>query len=123
MNNKEFFVAILIASSIIVGVLYVIFGQITVKKLRKNPKTKDALGLEYASGWDIINVAQALALPKSWSRRMQASQLWFMHANATLLHEHTTTFDRILGFAFYWLLISSGLSGALLGFANYFGFI
>jgi len=47
------------------AILYVIFGQVTVKKLRKNPKTKDALGLEYVSGWDIINVAQALAIPRS----------------------------------------------------------
>lgn len=123
MSNKELFVAILIFSSIIVGALYVVFGQVTVKKLRKNPKTKEALGLEYVSGWDIINVAQTLAFPKSWSRKLEGGQLSFMHANATVIHENTTKFDRVLGFIFYWLLISSGLSGGLLGFFNYFGLI
>ncbi|MCG6202503.1 hypothetical protein [Psychromonas antarctica] len=123
MNNKELFVGLLIFSAIIVGVLYVAFGQLTVKKLRKNPKTKSALGLEYASGWDIINVAQALALPRSWSRKLEGSKLSFMYANATIVHSNTTKFDRVLGFTFYWLLISAGLSGALLGFLNYFGLI
>ena len=123
MNNTEFFVAILIFSSIIVGALYVLFGQLTVKKLRKNPKTKEILGLEYASGWDIINVAQALAFPKTWSRKLEGSQLSFMYANATIIHDNTTKFDRVLGFMFYWLLILSGLSGGLLGFLHFLGLI
>ena len=44
-------------------ILYVIFGQVTVQKLRKNPETRDKLGFEFVSGWDIIKVAQALSLP------------------------------------------------------------
>ncbi len=123
MNNKELFVGILILAAIIVGVLYVAFGQLTVKKLRKNQKTNSALGLEYASGWDIINVAQALALPRSWSRTLESSQLSFMYANSTIIHDNTTTFDRVLGFTFYWLLISAGLSAGLLGFLNFFSLI
>jgi hypothetical protein len=82
-------------------ILYVTFGQITVRKLRKNPKTKDLLGVEFASGWDIINVAQALALPRSWSRVLENSPLSFMEANATALFENTTKFDQVLGFVFY----------------------
>ena len=39
-------------------VLYVIFGQVTVRKLRKNPETKHELGVEFASGWDIFNDMQ-----------------------------------------------------------------
>jgi len=57
------------------AIFYVAFGQVTVKKLRKNPKTKDILGLEYVSGWNIINVAQALAIPRSWSRKLEKSPL------------------------------------------------
>jgi hypothetical protein len=102
--------------------LYVLFGQVTVKKLRKNPETKDALGGEYVSGWDIINVAQALAFPKSWSHVMEKSPLFFIYANSELLFKHTNKFDRVLGFIFYWLLILSGLSGALLVLLNYLGF-
>ncbi|CAG21173.1 hypothetical protein [Photobacterium profundum] len=121
MNDREFFVAILIAASMVSGILYVAFGQITVRKLRKNPKTKDALGVEFASGWDIINVAQALALPRSWSRVLEKSPLSFMEANATVLFENTTKFDQVLGFVFYWLLTITGFSGILLALLNYFG--
>jgi len=102
-------------------ILFVFFGQLTVRKLRKNPITKNALGLEYASGWDIINVAQALAFPRSWSRIMEKSPLSFMHANSSLLFEYTNKFDRLLGFVFYWLFIVSTFSALLLMALNYFG--
>ena len=65
MSERVFFVAILIIASIIAGILFVAFGQITVRKLRKKPKTKDSLGLEFISGWDIINVAQVFSFPRA----------------------------------------------------------
>ena len=104
------------------GFLYVAFGQITVRKLRKNPKTKDLLGLEYVSGWDIINVAQAFSLPRSWARKIEKSKFSFIYANATVLYENTTKFDQVLGFVFYWVLTITGLSGAFLVLLNYLGF-
>ena len=121
MSDREFFVAILIAASMVSGILYLAFGQITVRKLRNNPKTKDLLGVEYASGWDIINVAQAFSLPRSWTRKIEKSKFSFMYANATVLYENTTKFDQVLGFVFYWVLTITGLSGALLVLLNYFG--
>lgn len=102
-------------------ILYVVFEQVTVRKLRKKPKTKDALGLEYASGWDIINVAQAFSLPRSWTKKIENSKFSFMCASATVLFENTTKFDQVLGFVFYWLLTISGLSGALLVLLDYLG--
>ncbi|MCK5231952.1 MAG: hypothetical protein KAR13_16890 [Desulfobulbaceae bacterium] len=114
--------AIVFVFMLITCVLYVVFGQVTVRKLRKNPKTKDALGLEYVSGWDIINVAQALAFPRSWSKKLEGSSLYFIHANASILIENINRFDRILGSTFYWLLIIAGLSGALLVLLNFVGF-
>ena len=89
------------------SVLYVIFGQITVRKLRKDPATKDALGVEFASGWDILNVAQALAIPRSWSKKLESSPLSFLHANAECIHKATTSFDRGLAFVMFWLLCLS----------------
>jgi hypothetical protein len=121
MSDREFFVAILIAASMMSGVLYVAFGQITVRKLRKNPKTKGLLGVEYASGWDIINVAQAFSLPRSWTRKIEKSKFSFLYANATVLYDNTTKFDQVLGFVFYWVLTITGLSGALLVLLNYLG--
>ena len=108
---------------LIACILYVIFGQITVRKLRKNPKTRDALGLEFVSGWDIINVAQALAFPASWSRKLEKSQISYLYANAGMLRENTTRLDRVLGSLFYWTMMLSGLSGAFLVLLNALGFI
>ena len=105
------------------AILYVAFGQVTIKKLRKNPKTKDALGLEYVSGWDIINVAQVLAIPRSWSRKLEKIPLSSIYANSGLLFENTSKLDRILVAVFYWLLMISGLSVPIIILMNDLGFI
>ncbi|QUM89957.1 hypothetical protein HWV03_14670 [Moritella sp. 36] len=118
--EKTLFIFVL-AGCIFSAILYVAFGQITVRKLRNNPKTKDQLGLEYASGWDIINVAQALAFPRSWSRKLEKSPLSSMYANSQILFENTNKFDRFLGIVFYWLFMTSGLTGALLVLLNFLG--
>ncbi len=62
--------AIPFAVGLIACILFVIFGQITVRKLRKIPETKLVLGIELLSGWDIINVATVLALPKGYARKI-----------------------------------------------------
>jgi len=122
MSDREVWVAILIVASVASGIFYVAFGQITVRKLRNNPETKDVLGLEYVSGWDIINVAQAFSLPRAWTRKIENSKFSFMYANTTVLFDNTTKLDRILGCIFYWLLTLSGLFGAFLVLLNYLGF-
>jgi len=102
-------------------ILYVLFGQITVRKLRKNPKTKNALGMEYASGWDIINVASALAMPRRLSRKLEKGRLAYLYANSDLLFENTSKSDQILGAVFYWLFMSSSFVCVLLVLLNYLG--
>jgi len=98
----------------IASILYVLFGQITVKKLRKNPETKDALGFEFISGWDVLNAAQALAFPKSWMKKLESSSLSAMYAKSELLRKHTTALDNILAISFYWILILSSTSLVLI---------
>ena len=112
--------AIIFIFMLFTSVLYVVFGQVTVRKLRKNPITKEALGLELVSGWDIINVAQALAFPKAWSKKLEKSQ-FLIHANSQLLLENTNKIDKLLGKAFYWTMIASASIGLLLIFLNYAG--
>ena len=121
MTDRAFYVGILLAAVLVVCILYIVFGQLTVKKLRKDPKTKDALGLELVSGWDIINVAQALAFPKTWSKKLEERSLSFMHAKASLLLENTNKTDRFLGATFYWLLVITGFASALLVLLNSVG--
>ncbi|WP_062271146.1 hypothetical protein [Endozoicomonas arenosclerae] len=123
MTTGSLIFACLMGAMFVACILYVVFGQVTVRKLRKNPKTKEVLGLEYVSGWDIINVAQALAIPRSWSRKLEKSPLSTIYANSAVLFENTSKLDRLLGTVFYWLLMTSGLSGALLVLLNSFGLI
>jgi len=94
-------------------ILFVIFGQVTVRKLRKNPETKYELGIEFLSGWDIFNVAQALSLPKSVMQKIRSNPQGgsVIFANYELLYEHTTVFDRLLArlFCWSWMLSSFAL--------------
>lgn len=94
--------------------LYVIFGQVTVKKLRKNKDTKYALGIEFASGWDILNVAKTFALPKRVTKKWKNSRQSAFYANVDLLYQNTSKFDRALGAVFYWIYAFTGLSFILL---------
>lgn len=123
MSLPTILVMIMIVASMFTGILYVAFGQITVRKLRKNPKTKNCLGIELVSGWDIINVAQALSIPKSWSKKLEERQFSLIYANSNLLFENTTKFDRFLAMFFYWLLTVTGFFGGVLGFLSYFKLI
>ncbi|MBN7820832.1 hypothetical protein J0A65_13215 [Bowmanella sp. Y57] len=94
-------------------ILFVLFGQLTVRKLRKKPEVKDKLGIEFASGWDILNVASALCRPKWMDNRYKKSRLSGLAANAEVLYQHTTLFDRILARIFWYSYVMSG-SGLIL---------
>ena len=94
--------------------MFVLFGQITVRKLRKNPETKNELGSELVSGWDILNVAQALALPRGWIKRFENSMLSSFFASSDILYKNTSKFDRLLGRVFWWMYFISGSSLILL---------
>jgi len=102
----------LLAVSAIIGffaiILFILFGQITVRKLRKKTETKHALGSEFVSGWDILNVAKALSLPRSWSKKLENSPFSFLYANSTLIFKYTNKFDHILGMMFFWCWVISG---------------
>lgn len=82
---------------LLAAILSVAFGQITVRKLRKNPTTKDVLGFEFVSGWDILNVAGSLSTPKWLREKFAASPLSHLTANYQALYENTSKFDRIFG--------------------------
>lgn len=87
--------------------LFILFGQLTARKLRKNQATKEALGLELMSGWEIFNIAEALVLPRRWSKRLSQRRMSSAFANAELIRQHTNRFDRFLGRSFVVLLVTS----------------
>jgi hypothetical protein len=111
MNSIESYVfSLALLGTFLSMLLYVLFGQFTVRRLRKTQQLKCELGIQFVSGWDIINVAQALALPRSWCRKLEHGPLGSLYANSTLLYKHTTPIDRFIASAFYWLLTTSGLT-------------
>jgi len=91
-------------------ILLILFGQVTVRRLRKNPETMTSLGFEYVSGRDIFSVAQALSWPLWMARKLKQSKLSFFFADPDVLLQHTTKFDRFLARLFYWTMIGSVVS-------------
>lgn len=122
MDIEKTLFVIFLVGCLLSAVLYVVFGQVTVRKLRKNPNTKELLGMEFISGWDIINVAKAFSLPRNWMLKVEKSKFAFMNANSSTLFENTSIFDRVLGCIFYWTLTLSGLLGAFFALLNSLGF-
>lgn len=113
MSLEAKLLAIPAALAFITCILYVLFGQLTVRKLRKNPETKDQLGVEFAGGWDILNVAAALSRPKWLSNKYKNSRLSGLAANSSILYRNTTLFDRVLARIFWFSYVVSG-SGLIL---------
>ena len=107
MTTSLFLFSVPFFSLIFSSFLYVVFGQVTVRKLRKNPKTKNVLGLEFASGWDIFNVSQSLSIPRSWARKLEKkaaeAKCISVIAKSDLLYEHTNIFDRFLARLHFWV--------------------
>ena len=122
MSQFEFILFTLVMVTLFPAmILFVVFGQVTVRKLRKNSETKDKLGIEFTSGWDILNVAGALALPRWLNRKLRDSALSSLYANADILDKNTNTFDRILATLFYVLFVFSGSTMILMVLLEAFG--
>ena len=124
MTVVQSILSVILAVAFISCILFVIFGQVTVRKLRKNPETKHVLGIEFASGLDILNVAQALTLPKAVAQKIRRNSISMglgFAADPDLLYKHTTVFDRVLARVFYTLFALSGSAATLLGVLYWFG--
>jgi len=122
MNELENYVfSLSLAGCILSAILFVLFSQITVRKLRKNPETKDSLGIELTGSWDVFNVAGALSRPKWLNQKYNRSRLSSLVANPDVLYEHTTLFDRIFARVFYTLYVFSGTNMLILAILNALG--
>ena len=113
--------AIAAALMMLAAILFVLFGQITVRRLRKSKATKDLLGFEFLSGMDIVNTAQALTLPRAWMNKLEQGSLSALFSHSELLYQNTSRVDRVLARVFYCLLMFSGLGGCILLLLNTLG--
>lgn len=98
MTRENFIIAgvFIVLMLVITGIIFVIFGQVTVRKLRSIPMCKDLLGIELVSGWSIFNVAIIMSMPKRWSRILNNGAMSFYFPNAEALGKYTTRTDRLL---------------------------
>lgn len=78
------------------GIVFVVFGQVAVWRLRRDPATRHRLGMEFYPGWDIMNVPAALAWPQRTARWFDRRPLALRRADSQALHQHTSTLDRLL---------------------------
>jgi hypothetical protein len=93
----NFFFAIILLVMVTDYILLVVLGQKTVRKLRKNPETKNALGIEFLlGGGDIVNVSFAFGIPRRLNRKVRKNKLGALFADADLLEKHMTRFDILL---------------------------
>ena len=123
MSATYIYLCVLIVSSMVCGLVFVLFGQFTVKKLRKNPATKDVLGLDLASGWDIINIAQSLTLPYKLYRIIEKSSLKHFFADKQVIESNTSRLDKILGQIFYILFVSISFFGVVFVVLEFLGIL
>ncbi|MCP4489664.1 MAG: hypothetical protein GY820_20470 [Gammaproteobacteria bacterium] len=110
--SKFLGVAMLILLMILI--LYVIFGQVTVRKLRINPATKDVLGFQYVSGTDIANVIKILSISRAKAERLSEGKMSFLYANVGLIYKNTNQIDRIFAKLLYWLMVFWALGTGVL---------
>jgi len=121
MSILDLLFRITMSAIIASAILYLIFAQVTVRKLEKIQVTREQMGFEPISGWRIFNVAQALSFPKTFFHRVQRSPLSFLHANAELIYANTNRLDRVLARLFYWTSVGSTMVLILLWLTDLFG--
>jgi small-conductance mechanosensitive channel len=103
-------IAFMVVGGIFLGViLFLVFAQVTVRKLEKNPATKHELGVEFMSGQRIYHVAFALVLPLWYFRKARQNPMSIINANAELVRQYTNRFDKFLAYVFFWVSAISAL--------------
>ena len=99
------------------GIAFLLFSLITVRRLRRNPCTRNELGLDFMPGQEVLSVAQALTLPKRFSRLLRRGELAALFADPDLLVLHTRPVDRWLGRVCFVLMFVNGLLVVAVGLA------
>ena len=74
-------------------ILYVCVGQLVVRKLRKIDHTGNFQGLELVSGWGILKVSEAIALPDPIYTRLKNSRYGYFYADKKVIAAHTSSLE------------------------------
>ena len=90
---------------IMIVILFFIINIKTVRRLRKNPITRDELGFHLVWGWYAITISLTLFVSKERMAKRRSYSDGFLFANQDLVAQYTTPFDK----AICKLFISFGL--------------
>lgn len=96
---------IALVSTMISGILFVVFGQVSVRKLRANPQTRKLLGFEFISGLDILGVSLLMSRPRIPDREYERVASKNPYSPSTELLHHMSRFDRLLAQVHYRTII------------------
>ncbi len=77
-------------------VLFFIINIKIVRRLRKNPITKDAMGFHLFWGWYALNISEVLFFSKKWMTKRRNRSHGYMFANYDLVHQYTTRFEKLI---------------------------
>ncbi len=118
---REIIVWTIFLSLMFTPILFFIINIKTVRRLRKNPITKDAMGFYLFWGWYALNLSVALFASKKWMTKRRSYSDGYLFANPDLMRQYTTPFEKvicklfvILGlFSVLGLLISSFLDSVV----------
>lgn len=92
---------------VVAAILFVVFSEMTVRKLEKNPETKKYLGISFVPRGVVGKVAMAFALPRTFNRKLRNGRPGgLLQPDVDVLEQHTSLFDRILARIFFWVLMS-----------------
>lgn len=101
----------IIVGLIISGFLFVVFSDVTVRRLRNHQETKDVLGVEFATGADTVNVAVALSLPRPlYNKLFRRKNQYFTNADAEKISAFTSVVDRLIARLFFWSYFATVLT-------------
>ncbi len=96
-------------SMITAWILFFFINFTTVRRLRKNPITKDGLGFHLFWGWYALNMSLALFVSKKRMIKRRSHSDGYLFADPDLMRQYTTPFEKII----CKLLIVTGLFGVL----------
>ncbi len=83
-------------SMIMACMLFFFINLTTVRRLRKNPITKDELGFHLFWGWYALNISEALFVSKKRMTKRRSHSDGYLFANPDLVRQYTMPFEKVI---------------------------
>ncbi len=115
-------VLVLCFSLALAWILFFFINIKIVRRLKKNPITKDAMGFHLIWGWYALNISEALFFSREWVTKRRGCSHGFMFADYELIHQYTTPFEKLICKTFVILGLSSVIGILISGLLLKMGF-